>query len=253
MPSDPGLSVRLASPDESGALAELFLHAREAAYPAIPRPVHRPEEVHRWLRSRFDAPATQVWLAEQDTGLAGLLLLEESWVHSLYVAPDRTGQGIGTVLLDLAKSRRPRGLGLWVFESNTGARRFYARHGFVELRRTDGKDNEEHQPDIELAWPDPSSVAGLRARIDGLDDRLASLLADRAETTARIQQVKDVPGHAGRDPDREAEIAARMARLAPVLGERRLRSIMDVVIAESLDAFEEVRRHPGPSAPEQHL
>jgi chorismate mutase len=166
----------------------------------------------------------------------GLLLLEEDWVHSLYVAPGRTGEGIGSVLLDVAKSRRPRRLGLWVFESNQGAQRFYRRHGFVELRRTDGADNEERAADIEMAWPDPASLAGLRGRIDDLDDRLAVLLARRAETTARVQRVKQVPGHAGRDAAREDEIVRRMARLAPELGEERLRRIMAVVITESLDA-----------------
>ena len=87
-----------------------------------------------------------------------------------------------------------------------------------------------------MAWPDPASLAGLRGRIDDLDDRLAALLAERAETTALVQQVKEVPGHAGRDQAREDEIVRRMARLAPALGEDRLRRIMPVVITESLDA-----------------
>lgn len=247
MPSDADLEIRRATPDDAEALATLFLHAREAAYPAVPRPVHPPSDVRGWMRSRFDAPASEVWLAERVTGEAGdgvpevvgLLLLEDAWVHSLYVAPARTGQGIGTALLDLAKSLRPRRLGLWVFETNEGARRFYERHGFVELQRTDGSANEEREPDIEMVWPDPASLAGLRGRIDELDDLLATVLADRAETTASVQRVKEVPGHAGRDPVREAEIVARMARLAPALGEARLRRIMDVVITESLDAAEQ--------------
>ena len=31
---------------------------------------------------------------------------------------------------------------------NTGARRFYERHGFVEAGRTDGRGNEEGVPDV---------------------------------------------------------------------------------------------------------
>jgi chorismate mutase/GNAT superfamily N-acetyltransferase len=246
MPSDVDLTVRPATAEDSDAVARLLVEAREAAFPAMPRPVHPPDDVRRWMRSRLETPVAEVWVAEQDQAggragarVVGLLLLEGDWLHSLYVAPDRTGQGIGTMLLDLAKSLRPRRLGLWVFETNEGARRFYARHGFVEVRRTDGSENEEHEPDIEMAWPDPESLEGLRGRIDELDDRLASLLAERAETTARVQRVKDVPGHAGRDPDRESEIVTRMARLAPALGEQRLRRIMHVVITESLDAAEQ--------------
>jgi GNAT superfamily N-acetyltransferase len=153
MPSEAELSVRLATPHDAEALAGLYLRAREAAVPAIPPPVHPPGDVRRWMRSRTESPDSELWLAEEGDALVGLLLLEESWVHSLYVAPGRTREGIGTVLLDLAKSLRPGGLGLWVFVSNTGARRFYERHGFVEVRRTDGSANEEGAPDIEMAWP----------------------------------------------------------------------------------------------------
>ena len=244
-----GLLVRPATVEDADTLATLYLDARAAAYPAIPRPVHGPEEVRQWWRGRLEAPACEVWVAEEDGRLLGLLLLEGDWLHSLYVAPDRTGEGIGSVLLDLAKTLRPRRLGLWVFTTNSGAQRFYARHGFVEVRRTPGTGpdgNEEGAPDIELAWPDPASLAGLRARIDDLDDRLAVLLDERAATSARVQRVKDVPGHAGRDQAREDEIVRRMAVLAPGLGEDRLRRIMHVVIGESLDAAEEP---PEPTSP----
>ncbi len=247
MPSEVDLTVRPATPEDADALATLVLSSREAAFPDMPRGVHPPEDVGRWVRSRIDASAAELWLAEQDDAVVGMLLLEGDWLHSLYVAPARTGQGIGTALLELAKSLRPRRVGLWVFETNKGARRFYARHGFVEVRRTDGADNEEHEPDIELAWPDPASLQGLRARIDGIDDRLAALLAERAEVTAQVQRVKAVPGHAGRDPDREDEIVARMSRLAPALGEPRLRRIMHAVISESLDAAEQ---GPGRDVPD---
>lgn len=250
MPSEPDdLVVRPATVEDADALATLFLEAREAAYPAIPRPVHPPEDVRRWVRSRFDpahdGPAVEVWLAERDAVPVGLMLLEDGWVHSLYVDPALTGEGIGTVLLDVAKSVRPDGLGLWVFETNERARRFYQRHGFGEVRRTDGSDNEEREPDIEMAWPDPASIEGLRRRVDDVDDRLAGLLAERARLTAGIQRLKEVPGHAGRDREREAQIVARMARSAPALGADRLATIMDAVISASLDAAERADE-PGP-------
>ena len=242
MKTEHDLTVRPAGPDDADALASLFLAAREAAYPAIPRPVHPPDDVRRWWRSRLTAgpaEAVEAWLAERDDAPVGLLLLERDWVHSLYVDPALTGQGIGGTLLDLAKSLRPDGLGLWVFETNVAARRFYRRHGFGEVRRTDGADNEEHEPDVELAWPDPVSIPGLRRRIDAVDDALARLLAERAELTAAVQRLKDVPGQAGRDREREDQIVARMARVAPGLGEDRIRRIMQQVISESLDAAEQ--------------
>jgi chorismate mutase/ribosomal protein S18 acetylase RimI-like enzyme len=239
MRSEPDLTVRPATAADVGQLATLYLAARAAAVPAIPPPVHGADAVHRWLAGRVESPEAEVWLAEPDgppPEPRGLLVLEGDWVQSLYVAPGHTGTGIGALLLDLAKSLRPAGLGLYVFESNARAQAFYARHGFVEVGRGDGADNEEGAPDIELVWPDPASIAGMRRRVDTVDDRLATLLAERAALTAAIQQLKPVGGHAGRDRAREDEIVARMARLAPALGADRLRRIMQVVIAESLDA-----------------
>jgi ribosomal protein S18 acetylase RimI-like enzyme len=47
---------------------------------------------------------------------------------------------------------RPHGLWLWTFQTNTGARRFYERHGFVAVDETDGSANEERAPDVRYAW-----------------------------------------------------------------------------------------------------
>ncbi len=53
-----------------------------------------------------------------------------------------------TVSYDAAED----GLELWTFQVNARARRFYERHGFVEVDRTDGGHNEERQPDVRYAW-----------------------------------------------------------------------------------------------------
>jgi len=237
------LLLRPATAEDADAVADLFLAAREAAYPAMPRPVHDAASVRAWVRGWYDGPPDVVprqesWVAERDGEVVAYLMLEHSWLHSLYVRPGLTGQGIGAALLDLAKGLRPEGLGLYVFESNEGARRFYAERGFAEVRHTDGGDNEEGAPDVEMRWQPEPTLAELRARIDELDDALAGLLARRAELTALTQRVKAVSGPAGRDPDREREIAERMAAIAPGLGAARLARIMHAVITESLDAAE---------------
>jgi chorismate mutase/ribosomal protein S18 acetylase RimI-like enzyme len=253
MPSEPDLTLRPAGPDDVDALTTLYVAARAAAVPAIPPSAHDADDVHRWLGDRLASRGTEVWLAEGedgDAGPLGLLVLEDDWVQSLYVEPGHTGAGVGSLLLDLAKGLRPRGLGLYVFESNTRALAFYTRHGFGEVGRSDGSQNEEGAPDVELAWPDPASLAGLRRRVDAVDDRLAELLEERAGLTAAIQRLKPVSGHAGRDRAREDEIVARMAPAAPALGAERLRRIMQQVIAESLDAAEVGPPREQPAAPE---
>jgi GNAT superfamily N-acetyltransferase len=137
-------TIRRGSPADAPAAAALYMRARRAAAAAgtIPPGIHDEDDVAGYLAHR------ELWLA----GDAGLLVLEDDWVEQLYVEPELTGQGIGTALLELAKRERPDGLQLWTFQSNLGAQRFYERHGFVEVRRTDGAGSEEKAPDVLYAW-----------------------------------------------------------------------------------------------------
>jgi GNAT superfamily N-acetyltransferase len=145
--------LRRATDADARAAADLWLRARRAALGAIPEPVHGDDDVRAWFASHV-VRDLDLWLAEDRSGaLLGILVLDGPWVDQLYVEPGRTGRGIGTALLELAKRERPAGLRLWTFASNTGAQRFYERHGFAEVRRTDGRDNEERAPDILYAWP----------------------------------------------------------------------------------------------------
>lgn len=239
MPSErlTDLVVRPGRPEDTDAVAAMFSATRRAAVPSMPPPVHTVEEDRAWLAEQL-AGEREAWIAEGDGRILGLLLLEGDWLHSLYVDRAHQGEGVGSVLLQLAQTLRPGGLRLWVFQSNTGARRFYARHGFVEVALTDGADNEEQAPDVRMEWAveGVATVEQLRGRIDAVDDRLARLLEERALLTAQVQARKPVPGHAGRDAVREREIADRMGALAPHLGPARLASIMDAVIRASLDA-----------------
>ncbi len=162
---DVNLTLRPGRPDDAAVLAELFIAARDASYPAMPHGIHTPHEIHAWFRQVVRLPqgdpgrkGRETWVAERDGDAVAYVILDAEWLDSLYVRPDQTGQGIGSALLDLAKERRPGGFDLWVFETNVRARRFYARHGLVETERTDGSGNEEHAPDIKMVWR-PQAVA----------------------------------------------------------------------------------------------
>jgi ribosomal protein S18 acetylase RimI-like enzyme len=233
------LVVRPGRPEDLDGVAAMFSATRRAAVPSMPPPVHTVEEDRTWLADQL-AGEREAWLAEREGQVVGLLLLEAGSLHSLYVDPRHQGEGVGSVLVDLAKTLRPGGLFLWVFQSNEGARRLYARHGFVEVEETDGRANDEGAPDVRMEWRPAveDSVAVLRRRIDEVDDRLARLLDERAVLTARIQEHKATPGHRGRDAARERQIVARMVERAPHLGPERVGRIMHVVITESLDAAE---------------
>jgi GNAT superfamily N-acetyltransferase len=87
----------------------------------------------------------------EDDGIVALLVMDGDWVDQLYVDPAHLRRRLGSQLLDLAKQHHPDGLHLWTFQANTGARRFYERHGFTAIATTDG-DNEEAAPDIRYYW-----------------------------------------------------------------------------------------------------
>jgi GNAT superfamily N-acetyltransferase len=146
--------IRRATSADATATAELYLRARRAgsATGAIPPVVHDDKGVRGWV-AQVVIPTLECWVAEDESGtLVGMLVLEDDWIDQLYVDPDLTGAGIGAELVAVAKRERPGGLRLWTFVSNAGAQRFYLRHGFHEVGRTDGSRNEEGVPDILYAW-----------------------------------------------------------------------------------------------------
>lgn len=140
--------MRPATLDDAAAVAEVHLTSRRAA--PMPPGIHPDDEVRSWLADRI--VADEVWVAEVGTEVVGYVRLTRTWLDDLYVAPSRAGQGIGSLLLDLAKALRPEGFSLWVFEMNDRARAFYRRHGLVEREHTDGNDNEEKSPDLRMSW-----------------------------------------------------------------------------------------------------
>ncbi|WP_238993501.1 GNAT family N-acetyltransferase [Nocardioides caldifontis] len=154
--TDRRLVLRPAEPDDADEVAGVYLAARRAAAAsgAMPPPVHPDHEVRAWLAARTAADET--WVAEQDGAVVGYARFTAEWLDDLYVHPDHAGGGVGSALLELVRGLRPGGFGLWVFESNAGARRFYRRHGLVEVERTDGSGNEERAPDVRMVWPDPA-------------------------------------------------------------------------------------------------
>lgn len=231
------LVVRPAEPGDADQVAEVYLAARRAAVPAMPPPVHPEQEVRRWVAERVGS-GDQVWVAEVGGRVAAYCRLTPGWLDDLYVRPGLAGQGIGTALLELAMSLHPDGFGLWVFAANAGARRFYRRHGLLELEHTDGRGNQEQAPDVAMAWPGRDPVGYLRRQVDTVDDELVGLLDRRAALTRAIQSVKPVGGQAGRDPEREAEIVARMAARSELLDPDLLGRIMREVITAGLTAAE---------------
>lgn len=146
--------IRPATGDEAPAAAEVFLAARRAMEDIAPM-IHSADETRRWMREVvFREHDVALAGAIMDGRIAGMMATRPGWIDHLYIHPDFQGRGLGTALLHDAQrgANGAFGLQLWTFQANAGARRFYARHGFVEVLFTDGSANEERIPDVKLAW-----------------------------------------------------------------------------------------------------
>ena len=234
------VTLRPAEDADVDDLAALHLETRRASEPAMPAGVHDEAEVRSRMAGRV--AGSEVWLALADGDPVGYVGFTPTWLEDLYVHPAHQRRGIGTLLLDLVRSRLPEGFSLWVFAGNRPALAFYRAHGLVELELSDGSANEEGAPDVRLAWPGREPLDYLRGQIDEVDDELAVLLARRFALTATVQDHKvrttGAAGSRGRDAAREAEIVERMCRHAPDLDPARIARVMHALIAESLSAWE---------------
>jgi GNAT superfamily N-acetyltransferase len=139
-----------ATPADALAIAEIHMSARRVAMPDLHRP-HTDADTRRWFASIVGDPAGAWWVARGDGVIAGYMLVDGENLDHLYVRPDWQGRGVGTALLNKAKTLSPHRLALVTFQINVKARAFYQARGFHPVGSTDG-DNEENEPDVQYAW-----------------------------------------------------------------------------------------------------
>ncbi len=110
--------------------------------------LHDPDDMQTfWARRLCEAEGLAV---DGPAGLAGFLVREGETIAALYVDRLARETGVGSALLEAARHASSR-LRLWTFVANTRAQAFYRHHGFCEVSRTDGA-NEEGLPDVQMEW-----------------------------------------------------------------------------------------------------
>ncbi|MGW2743389.1 GNAT family N-acetyltransferase [Streptomyces sp. NPDC001450] len=143
--------LRRAVAADARAVADVWLRSYTAALPTVVR-AHSDDEVRDYFREVV-VPSRETWVAATgDGGIVGMMVLAGDELSQLYLDPGWRGRGIGDRFVALAKERSPGGLGLWTFQVNKPAHRFYERHGFVAVEYTDGGGNEEREPDVRYVW-----------------------------------------------------------------------------------------------------
>ena len=145
---------RAATVADADSVAAVYLRSRKELVACAPL-VHSDDAVRDWIR-RHLLPAGRTTVAVVDGLVVGLLAVAQatdcSWIEQLYLLPAWVGQGIGSRLLDLARSELPPPIRLYTFQCSQRARCFYERHGFKAIAYGDGSGNEEACPDILYEW-----------------------------------------------------------------------------------------------------
>ena len=130
--------IRQATTSDIDDVARVHVAAWDAAKEGLDLTTRRTVEDRQdqWARFLAEGRGT-LWVAKVEGDIAGFTAsgpsrdedrAGESEVYTLYVDPQRWGEGVGSALMEQV----PAGeiVSLWVAEGNTRARRFYAGRGF---------------------------------------------------------------------------------------------------------------------------
>jgi len=144
------IHLRVYHPDDFEFAVQLWHQSWHHAFPGF----RHPWTYAQW-RERFQQKVLShesIWVAESGGQIAGFFVLRESdgYLDQIFVALAMQQQGVGTLLLNKAKQLSPGGLSLDTLQSNTNARRFYERHGFLPGQT--GINPNNGQPNIEYRW-----------------------------------------------------------------------------------------------------
>lgn len=146
-----GPRLREACRTDRANLVDLWVAAWRIAMPDIDFDGRRV-----WFDRHLDVlegAGARILVAEAGGLPAGFVSVDPGrrYLDQLAVHPDQQGTGVASLLIAAAKALSPAGLVLDVNRDNPRARRFYARHGFVELSA--GRNPSSGLPTLRLAWP----------------------------------------------------------------------------------------------------
>jgi putative acetyltransferase len=142
------LSLRIASDDAAREIAALHHLVLETSLPYLPL-LHTVDEGTVFFADVIRKRT--VLVAEVAGAIIAYCAYADGWLDHLYVHPSHQSRGIGSKLLKKAMADSTS-LSLWAFQRNVGAIRFYERFGFRIVKKTDGRENAEREPDALLRW-----------------------------------------------------------------------------------------------------
>ena len=129
--------VRYAVPEDCGALGEIMAVSFRSAFGGFisQETLDRCAVAENCAGLLASLPKEMTTLTGWVDGkLMGLLVCSEqpdgrAEIEAIHSLPESWGTGLGAAMLDFAL--KGRAAGLWAFEKNARARRFYEKHGFA--------------------------------------------------------------------------------------------------------------------------
>jgi ribosomal protein S18 acetylase RimI-like enzyme len=144
------IEIREARTEDALEIADLHITVRRIAMPYLNEPFTE-DETRAWFARTVGDRSEAWWVAQHAGQIVGYMFLQKQYLDHLYVRSGWQGRGIGSSLLNKAKTLSPRQLELRAFKRNTDAQAFYEAHGFHTVGCTDGQNNE-NEPDVRYVW-----------------------------------------------------------------------------------------------------
>ncbi len=148
------LFFRRAADADASEISAVYLAAWKEFF-TFTKSAHSDENVRKWIAD-YLISHTETHVALLNNSVIGMMSLTRAetagWIDQLYIHPRAVGLGIGSQFMERAKTMLGSPIRLYTFQANTGARRFYERHGFTAIAFNDGSNNEEKCPDVLYEW-----------------------------------------------------------------------------------------------------
>ena len=127
------------------SVADIWLDANLKAHSFIPAQYWKSNS--EFVKEAL--PQAEVYVYENENEIQGFVGLSGEHIEGIFVSGEKQSQGIGKLLLDHVKDRKPRLL-LNVYKQNTRAMSFYQREGF-EIQY-EGLDDATGEKDCVMVW-----------------------------------------------------------------------------------------------------
>ncbi|MEM9208244.1 MAG: acetyltransferase [Pseudomonadota bacterium] len=148
------LELRASTPADVEALFDVWRRAVAATHSFVSEEDR--DRIADLVRQHYLPTAPLTVACDADGKPLAFMGMTGNSIDSLFVDPDRHGQGVGRVLVELAMARYPNRVTVEVNEQNEGAAGFYRHLGFSVTARSPVDGQGKPYPLLTMAWPGAS-------------------------------------------------------------------------------------------------